>query len=154
MPKTIQEFLGASTRKAADDLKAALLGLPEDKRGWSAQGDARTPLDLAAECAILNGATAATIEKRAFPSDFMMDDYPRAKAELSKDEDALLALLEENTVKLIEAIRAVPDDALDHEVKMPWGPMALTQIMAYPFWNMSYHEGQTNYIASMLGCLA
>jgi hypothetical protein len=31
--------------------------------------------------------------------------------------------------------------------------MTLANIIAYPYWNMSYHEGQVNYIASMLGCL-
>jgi hypothetical protein len=36
---------------------------------------------------------------------------------------------------------------------MPWGPMTVSQILGYPFWNMCYHEGQINYIASMLGTL-
>ena len=31
--------------------------------------------------------------------------------------------------------------------------MTLAQVIAYPHWNMSYHEGQINYIASMLGLL-
>ncbi len=31
--------------------------------------------------------------------------------------------------------------------------MTVAQIASYPYWNMCYHEGQINYIASMLGCL-
>jgi len=39
------------------------------------------------------------------------------------------------------------------EVQMPWGMMTLAQIISYPYWDMSYHEGQINYLASMLVCL-
>ena len=50
-------------------------------------------------------------------------------------------------------IKDVTDEELGVQVDMPWGPMAMAQIIAYPFWNMCYHEGQINYITSMLGCL-
>jgi hypothetical protein len=32
--------------------------------------------------------------------------------------------------------------------------MTPAQMITYPHWNMTYHEGQINYIASILGCLA
>ena len=67
--------------------------------------------------------------------------------------DELHARLLENTQKVAAAIRAMPDDALAIEIHMPWGVQTLGAILAYPNWNMTYHEGQINYIASMLGCL-
>ncbi|MBV9868329.1 MAG: hypothetical protein JO316_23490 [Abitibacteriaceae bacterium] len=131
----------------------ALLRLPEDKRNWSPETTSRTAQDMVAECAILNGSTADVITNRTFPADFDFADYGRQKAVLAQHGDAVQSLLQENTARAIAAIRAVPDEDLQVEVQMPWGPMALAQIISYPYWNMSYHEGQINYVASMLGCL-
>jgi uncharacterized damage-inducible protein DinB len=102
---------------------------------------------------MLNGATAKLIKTRKWGTDFDFSEYESKKAELAKDWNAVKALLDENTPKAVAAIKATPDEDLGIEVMMPWGPMTLAQIISYPYWNMSYHEGQINYIASMLGCL-
>jgi uncharacterized damage-inducible protein DinB len=153
MANTLQGFLAEATKKAAADLEAAVLRIPEEKRSWSPQGDARTALDQAAEIAILNGSVTEIIKTRKWASDFDMGEYERMKTELAKDWNAVKALLDVNTPKVIAAIQATSDEELGVEVQMPWGPMTLAQIISYPYWNMSYHEGQINYIASMLGCL-
>jgi hypothetical protein len=153
MSNKLQNFLANAAIKAASDLEVALMRLPEDKRDWSAQGDARSALDLVAECAILNGSTVDLIKTRQFPPDYDMASYMTEKAELAKDWEALQSLLHQNTARVVAAIRAVPEEDLEAEVTMPWGPMTLEQVISYPHWNMSYHEGQINYIASMLGLL-
>jgi hypothetical protein len=153
MSRTLQEYLAVSTQKAADDLMAALLRLPEDKRNWSPGGDARSALDMAAECAILNGNSSNVIKTRVFPADFDMAAFLRQKTELAQDLSAVQTLLQENTAKAIAIMRDCPDEDIETEIQMPWGPMTIRQIMGYPYWNMSYHEGQINYIASILGCL-
>ncbi|HEX8550580.1 MAG TPA: hypothetical protein VF681_03385 [Abditibacteriaceae bacterium] len=153
MPNTLQNFLAQSTQKAALDLEAALGRLPADKRDWSAGCDARSALDMVAECAILNGSTAEIVRNRAFPANFDMAAYAVEKAALARDETALLALLKANTARTVETLSAIGDDDLEIEVQMPWGAMTLAQVAAYPYWNMSYHEGQINFIASLLGCL-
>jgi len=76
--------------------------------------------------------------------------FGRAKTELAQNRDALLSLLHANTQKVIAALNAVAEEDLNVAVPMPWGPMALSEVMAYPYWNMSYHEGQINYIAALL----
>ena len=153
MPNTLQEFLAQAAQKAAGDLEAAVLRLPEDKRSWSPMGDARTALDQAAECAIVNGSTADLIESREWPRTGDYADFQRAKTELARDWEALRSLLQTNTSKVTTVIRAIPNADLGIEVQLPWGPSTLAQIASYPYWNMAYHEGQINYIASMLGCL-
>lgn len=153
MPHTLQDFLATAIQKAATDLEAALLRLPEDKRSWSALDKARTALDQVAECAMLNGSTAELIQARRWATDFDFAEYQLAKNELQADWDRLQPMLKQNTEKVIAAVRAVPDEDLSSAIEMPWGPMTLAQIVAYPYWNMSYHEGQINFIASMLGCL-
>jgi uncharacterized damage-inducible protein DinB len=153
MSNTLQEFLAGSIPKAMEDLEAALLRLPEDKRGWCPMGKARTALDQAAECALLNGSTADLIKTKTWSMGSDFSEYESQKAALREDWTAVQALLHENTAKVAEAVRGVPDEDLDIEIDMPWGPMTMAKVMAYPYWNMCYHEGQINYIASMLGCL-
>jgi len=150
----LQEFQAEAARKCAANLEAALLRVPEEKRAWSPAETARTALDQVAECAILNGSTADLIESRVWPAasnDF--EAYRRRKEELARDWSAVKAMLDANTERMTAAIRAVPDADLGVQIEMPWGPMTLAEIIAYPQWNMTYHEGQINYIASILGCL-
>jgi uncharacterized damage-inducible protein DinB len=153
MSNTLQEFLATATQKAADDLATAFLRLPEEERAWSPDGKARTALDQVAECALLNGYTADLIRTRAWPgSGFAGYEHARAEA-MAQGWEALRALLQENTARVIAALRAVPEDALPVEIAMPWGAQTMAEIIAYPYWNMTYHQGQINYLASMLGCL-
>jgi len=153
MPNTLQEFLGAATQTAATDLAAAFLRLPDDRRDWRPEGQARSAFDQVAECALLNGRTADLIQTRVWPSGGF-DEYQREHVQaMGHSWETLHALLEQNTERVIATLREVPDDALSVEVEMPWGKQTLAQIIAYPYWNMTYHEGQINYIASMLGCL-
>ncbi len=150
MPNALQTFLAAATQKAADSLIAAVENLPEDKRGWRPFDKGRSALDQAAECAILNGTTAELLVNRAWPEEYSMDAFQRRKEELAQDWNRLKALLLESTTQFIGVMQAVPEGDMDVQIALRWGPTSLAEIMAYPYWNMSYHEGQTNYIASML----
>lgn len=153
MPTTVQEYLADATEKAATHLVTALLNLPEDKRRWSPAESARTALDQVAECALLNGYTAELIRTRQW-STSNFDAYQEEKDRIVAGEwSDLQALLTTNTQKVIDAIRATPDDVLAVEIQMPWSTQTMAEMLAYPYWNMSYHGGQINYIASILGCL-
>ena len=149
----VQDFLAESTLKAAQELEAALLQLPEEKRNWSAGGTARTAAHMAAEVALLNGDTADMIASRNGLVNFDVDALNRRIAPLCEDWPALQAMLHTNSARVAQAMREVPDEDLKLEISMPWGPMAMSEIMAYPYWNASYHTGQINFIASILGCL-
>jgi len=149
MPASLQSFLAAATRQAAADLITALEQLPDEKRGWSPLGKGRSAVDQAAECAILNGITARAIVSLAFPPDFDFAAYEAEKKAMATDWPRVKALLQENAEKAAQAILGTPDDCLDRTLDLPWGPMLLTQVMAYPYWNMTYHEGQTNYVGSL-----
>lgn len=153
MPHTFQEFFAIATSKAAADLVEAMLRLPVDKRSWSPMGNARSALNQVAECALLNGRMASMVVTRPSKLSFDYEEFCRRRDELATDWEAVRTLLAENTAKLIEAIRALTDADLDIELPMRSGPMTIANIIEVPYWNMSYHEGQINYIASMLGCL-
>jgi hypothetical protein len=153
MPNTLQNFLTMATQKMADELVTSFQRLPEDKRNWSPGEQSRSALDQAAEIAILNGYTAELIQSRTWTmTDFNV--FIKAKAEaVAQGWDHVHALLKENTPKAIAAIGTVPDEDVNIEIAMPWGTSTLAEVMAYPYWNMTYHIGQINYIASILGCL-
>ncbi len=150
---TLQNFLAETIPQAVADLETALMRLPEDKRNWSAGGDARTAIDMLAEVAIVNGDAAEMIETRKGMANFDLEKLVRHKAELCVDRSKLKTLLDANTYRVVAAICTVSDEDLQQEISMPWGPMKLMHIMEYPYWNAKYHEGQINFIASMLGCL-
>lgn len=154
MPHTLQSMLATRSAKAADDLMAAFLALPEDKRDWKPTGDARSALNIMAECAILNGNAASTLVNRVFTMDGPMDEFHARRDKLAEDWQRCEALFTENTARLLKAIRETAADAIASSIETPWGPMELAEIASYPYWNMTYHLGQINYIASMLGCLA
>jgi uncharacterized damage-inducible protein DinB len=151
MPSTLQKFLVAATEKAAADLAEAFSQLPVDKRPWKPSGDARSAFDLIAECAVLNGYTEDFIQTRSWSTQ-NMKDYERDKSEIiAQGWDTLHRLLVESAHKVAAVISAVPDTALGDEIEMPGTPQTVAQIIAYPYWNMTYHLGQINYIASLLG---
>ena len=152
MPNTLQTYMATATRKAADDLVAALLRIPEEKRSWQPEDRGRSALDQVAECAVLSGYTAELIGTRQWSgSNFGL--FFQEKAEAAQDWDELRVLLQQNTERVAAALQSVHDDALGDEIALPWGKMTLAEIVAYPYWNMTYHQGQINYIASLLGTL-
>lgn len=149
MTGTLQTYLTTATQTACDDLITAFEKLPEDKRDWSPGGDARTAVDMIAECVMLTDLSEI-IKTRTFTYD--MAAYEPNKAALAKtDWPTLKAALQDATTKAIATIQTVPDKDLDIEVQMPWGPMSIARIIINGYWNMSYHEAQINYIASILG---
>lgn len=149
MPNTLQDYLATATRKASADLAAALLRLPEDKRGWSPGEKSRTALDQVAECAILNEYTAELIQTRTWQADWFAD-FPAAKAKAAQDWGTLQARLQESAARVAAAIADVPDEALADEIQLFGRTMALAEVMARSYWNMTYHEGQIVYIGSLL----
>jgi hypothetical protein len=137
----------------ADELVAALNRLPADKRTIVPMGKARSAMHQMAECALLAGASVDMLVAKAWTMSDDFTEYETAKAKLEVDEAACLALLKENVAKLVETIKSYPTEDLDVTIPMPWGPQTCAEVAAYSYWNMYYHQGQINYIASMYGCL-
>lgn len=153
MSQTIQDFVAEITQKQSDDLVKAYLNLPEDKRAWAPDEKARTAIDQVAECAMINGFNAALLEERISPTAGDLQAFSGKKAELAGDWNAVKALMDKNTTYLVETIRALPDSDLAVELDLPWGKRTVKDMISICYWNMSYHEGQINYIASIVGSL-
>jgi len=150
MSTSLQTFLASATRKAAGNIVTAINSLPADRRNWKPADSSRTALDQLAECAMNNGFTCEIVETRRVPFS-SQESYFKQKADLvATGYDAVKSLLDTNTERIIAVIEAFPEDKLTDEIDLPWGKSTLAEVLAYPYWNMAYHEGQINYIASLL----
>ena len=150
---TQQSFLAAATKRAAADLAKAFVALPDDKRLWQPADSARSAIDQVAECAILTGYMANLLHTRQWP-DGQFDLFFAEKAELvAQGWEEIHPRLVESAGRVAAAIAAVPDGDLTDEIELPWGKQSVAEMLAYPYWNLTYHLGQVNYIASLLGPL-
>jgi hypothetical protein len=146
-------FLAEVSERGAQNLAQAVDNLPADKRNWSPAATARTPAHVAAECATNNGIVAEVIATRKWVQfgDGQEAYFQRLKELAAGDWNELKELLAANTQKLVETLKSVSDEHLEIPVETPYGTWPLKNIMSYPYWNMGYHEGQTNYVGSILG---
>jgi hypothetical protein len=150
MPK-LQQQAAKMTRHAWEGLMCTAAFVPEEKRDWVPQGKARTLHDILAECAVLPGRwhTFLLGNDPLPPPD--REGYERAKAELNTLEK-IRAAGDAAIARLCEQIEAIPDDRLDEERAMPWGQtMTLADRLFICYWNLTYHDGQVNYLQMLLG---
>src|SRR5215469_8047630 len=125
MANSVQDFLAAAVTRTAGSVEEALRRIPEDKRAWSPAGTARTAIDQAAEVAILCGATAEVLEKRAWP-EHAFAEYEAQKAALAAQGiEPVVALLKENAARAAAAIRGLRDDELGVTIDTQFGPLTL-----------------------------
>jgi len=127
------------------DQAARALG---DKATWSPMDKGRTALDQVAECALINGMIADILISRADPvADW--EAYGKAKAALDTLDKAI-GVLHETLGKLEGAYLALPEEAEQTQITMPWGKQyTLVDLPSIALWNNTYHEGQINYIGTL-----
>ncbi|MEO7715294.1 MAG: DinB family protein [Capsulimonas sp.] len=153
MSVSMQTFLADACKATCENLISAMRQLPEDKRLWTPAPTSRPAMNLIAECALGNGHTAELIENGKWP-DGTLEDFMQAQTDLTNGEwETLEALLRSNTERFCAAVRDLPDDRLNEIAELPFGKFPISFTVSYCYWNMSYHEGQINYIASILGIL-
>lgn len=150
---TLQPFLADVTRQTAEGLIAAVERLPDNRINWQPESGSRSALDQVAECVLLTDYVVAIVKGEP-------DQLPSFEAYISAKEAAVASgwgSLHPALLKTIEdvcaTIASVPDDALNETKNTLIGPQTVTQLITYPYWNMTYHQGQINYIASLLNRL-
>jgi len=106
-----------------------------------------------AECAILTGYMANLLHTRQWP-DGQFDLFFSEKAELvMQGWEEIHPRLVESAGRVAAVIAALTEDDLAVEIETPFRTQTIEGWMTYPHWNLIYHEGQINYIASLLGTL-
>ena len=153
MTNTQQSFLAAATQKAAESLAEAFANLPESKRLWSPAETARPATDQVAECTIINGYMANLLHVRQWPEGQFDRVFTEKAALAAMPWEEVHPRLLESAQRVAAAIFAVPDTDLLDEIETPWRKQTVAELITYPHWNMTYHQGQINYLASLLGPL-
>lgn len=122
-----------------------------ENASWSPLDKGRTALDQVAECALIAGFAAGIIQSKEVPPvDWAA--FETAKKGLAADSAATLAALAAKTGELTAVLEGLSADDAAFEVTLPWGEVVtLAGLADVVYWNNTYHEGQINYIQTLLG---
>lgn len=147
-PKThLRAFTERMHRLLTNDLKA----IPEDKQNVSPGGSARTPLNIVAECALVNGRIADYLSTGA-PVARLTPEERATRLSAFDTEQKALAFLDGETQRLLEAIDALDEDGLGVISNEPLGrPSTRFAVAELPAAHMMYHDGQLGYIQTLHG---
>ena len=150
-----QDQVVRATQKALDDVCRAALSVPPDRLEWIPMGEARHVLSQMQEVATAGTWFIPIIRDRKPPE---FDEHARREAlRLRKSYDTLEKCIEGARTSpsiLGQAIAAFPDNALEDEMRLPFGGgvlMTMADVLGMHQWNMVYHLGQINQIQLMLG---
>ncbi len=130
------------------DLKA----IPADKQGITFDGCSRSALSIVSECGgncaiiirILQGASGHEMSREEMGA--LMHPF-----EIETEEN-VLAYLEEHTGALLRLIEESDEDTLgDLCPEFPWGSLTRFDVAMVPAGHMMYHDGQLNYIQTLIG---
>ena len=148
-----QDHTVGRTQRALDDLVRAARAIPRERLDWSPGGAARSALAQMREIAQTGERFLPLIvgDARGFEGHAAREE---AAAEGTDDLDALVTRARAGVAELCRAIVAIPDEALEREITLPFGGgtvMTLADALGLPAWNMTYHLGQINLIGLMLG---
>lgn len=148
-----QDGLVRRTQSALDDVVRAARAIPADRLDWSPGGAARSTLAQMREIAQTGERFLPLIlgDARGFEGHAAREESAQ---ESEHDLDALVGRARRGVADLCQAIVAIPDEALEREITLPFGGgmvMTLADALGLPAWNMTYHLGQINLIGLMLG---
>jgi hypothetical protein len=131
-----------SLARLADQMGGSITYQPLDK--------GRSALNQMVECAGLNLLVARILETQTVPE---LDGSALERLYRENDTaDKALALLSGGTDRLVKAIEAFPTEKLDDRVTLPFGggmEKSFAEVALMCYWNMTYHEGQINYIQTL-----
>lgn len=143
------------TQQQAESFIKNIRAIPEDKLNWSVEGAGRTPMDMLQEIAQAPGFAIPMLTNKACPP-FDPESWGKAmearKAWVTVDQCE--AIMNENLEKLYAVIKDYPDADLPFEIDLPFVEglrQSMADIMAYPYWNLSYHLGQICFVQILYG---
>lgn len=145
-----RETLSRLIRGSYTDLYRAAQNLGENIT-WQPLDRGRSALDQIQEAAGFALLGAEIFEQQAMPP-FDPEGMNRLRANHDTPEKAL-TLLEEASAKLASALEIFPPEKLDHRIILPFGDGAersFAEIAMLIYWNTVYHEGQVNYIETLI----
>lgn len=115
--------------------------VPDEMLDWSPMDYGKSVLTILYECASANTLIAAAISGAQEHKKYKKTDL----ATLQKD-------VLESAQTVCDAIDSLSDADMEGDIQMPWGAIMPASIaIMLPDSHMSYHDGQINYIQTLLG---
>ena len=145
---SIKDIAKGATIQQAELIVKDTKHIPEEKFCFCPMGCAKTARQVLAEVAGTNARIAAAIrgEDPATAGGFV------EKVEQASTLEALGVLVRESAKIVCDAIDSLSEADLDEQLKMPWGAsFPAWQAILLPVSHMTYHDGQINYIQTLLG---
>ncbi len=145
MASIIEMAKGGTMRQAELIVKDAKY-IPEDKFCFCPAGCAKTAKDILAEIARSNVMLGVAIACAAPDEEF------NKRVDQATTLEALGKLVIESAEKACLVLDSLSEADLDREVTMPWGAkFRIGEAILLPISHMTYHDGQINYIQTLLG---
>lgn len=141
--------------KQAEAVCRSARAIPEDKREWVPMGSARSVKAQMEELATVHIYIIPILQTGEAP--VITEDQKSRIAERKMALDTFDKLIDgaiEGAGLIAAAIREVPDSKLEDVITLhSRGGVKRTmcEMVARPYWNLCYHEGQINYIQMLLG---
>ncbi|MCL6623356.1 MAG: hypothetical protein K6T17_01910 [Fimbriimonadales bacterium] len=153
---SVKDLLIRQLKRAVDDLFRSVRAMPGEKITWQTSETARTPLDILQECALSLKWPQSILGNKQPTFDLPEEEFQKIQAERARltSVDACEETARKNLAETIEFIRSYPEDDLDRVISLPFAPnldLTVAEILASPYWNITYHLGQINYIQTMYG---
>ena len=149
MTVTIPEVAVELTREAAEVLIAVATATPAERLAWKPLDSGRSILEQLAECSVANRKWAAILRTGVY-ANLPEGTYARAVHEAT-DLTSAVHMLRKATSELTAAIGSISPDRLGDTIETEWHPYSIARCCLHAYWNMTYHEGQINYIQTLYG---
>lgn len=129
--------------------------MPADKLEWKPSETNRSAMELLQECAQSLGWPQFMLKENAFAGD-PAEAFEKARLERAAwtTIDACEKAAMDNWAETKRFIAEYPEGDLDREIELPFAPdlkLTVAEILASPYWNLTYHLGQLNYVQLMYG---
>ncbi len=131
-------------KDAQHHLLVALKYTPDEKLDWMPMGKAKTPREIAVECAMMEKGAASLIEGGTI-------DAPAQglKPEGHATREGLLKLLDESLQELVSTAEGLTEERLEEERRVPWGADTVAGLLEKVHFHTIWHVGQLNYIQTL-----
>ena len=147
-----QEFLNLLTERRVKSLFEVARTIPADRLAWEPAPGARSALNILQEVSTaVDAFWQIYTDRRMDWSPESYSEWLNRRESLTDIDDLETACLA-STARLAEFTLTVPTEELLDNVELPFpGDHDVAEILSYHYWNVSYHEGQLNYIVSLIG---
>jgi len=137
------------TQSQADLLVKDTSFIPQDKLFWRPMGCAKTAGEILREIAQSNVEIAAAVKGASLSPD---EEEIKKKAERAESFAELSALVKQSADVVCRVLDGLTDADPERTRTMPWGAVySLSEAVLLPASHMTYHDGQINYIQTLLG---